>query len=513
MSAHRLACPRCRAAVPSASCAAAGDKLRCAACGSHFTSPGPVPAADDTVADVPSLSFPAPEQRFPKEALIALAAAALLGSAILAAALLVSRDRPAPVVVHPDGGEQARLDEQRRQIFDEQRRQLDEERRRLEQDRRLDEERQAVTKVEVAKKSPMVDAIPEVAPLDPAPPAPRPPAADPNTKVMAEYQAHMNAGNAALKAKRFEEAVAAFQAAQKLMPGEEVADALKEAEKRLIDHQDRERKQLQYAGFMERGVNGLKARRFDAAIEAFEAAQRVFPEDREAQRAVRDAKQAKKDARAAFAKALAKGNAALQAQQLQEAAQAYAEASQLMPEDPAAAQAKERADKLTADAKALTPARPGANGYLLAMTQGNLALRAGRFAEASRAFAEALRLAPNDIDALAGYREAQAGLKVVIVARADYDRQMQAGALAFQQRRYGDAIKAYVEALRLAPDDAAAAAGLSQARYAHGMAQGRLAFAARRYADAVRFYQEALREKPGDFAAQTGLRQAQALAR
>jgi tetratricopeptide (TPR) repeat protein len=147
------------------------------------------------------------------------------------------------------------------------------------------------------------------------------------------------------------------------------------------------------------------------------------------------------------------------------------------------------------------------------VTQGALALRAGLFADAARAYVEALRLVPGDPESLLGLREAQARLGGAAVVQLDYNRLVQAGAQAFQAGRFADAVKAYQDALQLVPGDPVAGAALRQARYAQAMADGQAAMARRRFADAARLFQEALNNMPGDLAATTSLRQAAALRR
>jgi cytochrome c-type biogenesis protein CcmH/NrfG len=87
-----------------------------------------------------------------------------------------------------------------------------------------------------------------------------------------------------------------------------------------------------------------------------------------------------------------------------------------------------------------------------------------QYVDASRAFAEALRLAPNDLAAARGLRDAQVALTGVVTGQANYYRQLQNGYAALQAQRPGDAIAAFQAALRLAPDSPLAAAGLKQAR-------------------------------------------------
>lgn len=323
-----------------------------------------------------------------------------------------------------------------------------------------------------------------------------------------EYQTHIDSAKLAMTAKRYQEAIQAYAAAQKVLPNDAAAVAgQKQAEDRLKDQEEKVKVQNQYSGLMERANFALKNRRYDSAIEGFEAALKLVPEDREARTALRETQQAKKNGRGEFNKLMAQGNNALQNQRIEEAARAYSGAAALFPEDATAARMVKQLDKTLGNIQTAQAA------YLRAILQGGLALRNGLFADAVRAYAEALRISPNDPEALLGLREAQANLNIGVAVGANYQQSMNAATQAVQQRRYGEAIKAYSEALRLVPDDLAATRGLRLARYQQAMAQAQTAMVARKFADAVRAYQDALRENPGDAQAQVGLRQAQALRR
>jgi tetratricopeptide (TPR) repeat protein len=85
---------------------------------------------------------------------------------------------------------------------------------------------------------------------------------------------------------------------------------------------------------------------------------------------------------------------------------------------------------------------------------------------------------------------------------ADFARQMQAGAAYYKQQKFAEAARAYQEALRLKPGDTKAAADMHTA-------QGRVALAAKRFAEAAREFQESLKLVPNQREALQALKQAQ----
>src|SRR5262249_26871106 len=113
--------------------------------------------------------------------------------------------------------------------------------------------------------------------------------------------------------------------------------------------------------------------------------------------------------------------------------------------------------------------------YTRQMTLGQQAMAAKRYADAAKAFGEALKLQPNDPAATRSLTEAQNAAKAPPMPipqpkpmplpkptpQEEYAKQMQAAAAAEKQQNWADAVKAYREALRLMPGDAKASAALT----------------------------------------------------
>jgi tetratricopeptide (TPR) repeat protein len=92
--------------------------------------------------------------------------------------------------------------------------------------------------------------------------------------------------------------------------------------------------------------------------------------------------------------------------------------------------------------------------------------------------------------------------------RGEYLKQMQAAAGFEKQQKYAEAVRAYQEALRLLPGGAAGGVALRNAQFAQAMAEGRKALTGKRFPDAVREFERALQLSPANPEATKALQQA-----
>jgi tetratricopeptide (TPR) repeat protein len=332
-------------------------------------------------------------------------------------------------------------------------------------------------------------------------------------KKLAEYQKHMDAGKAALDAGKFEEAVKEFKTAGEVIPGD--GDALisqKVAEGQLAAVKDFEKRVAAHKDLMERGQAALQAKHYSEAVSLLTQAQKLFPQDKPTIKALKAARLSLAQGRQQYGDLMEKADEALQALRFEEAHRLYAKALEVLPDDPAAQRGRQAA------ADAIQNIAAGRAAYVRFMLQGQEAMQTLRFFDAVRNFREALRLVPGDPSALRGLRDAEIALgpaallaPVVTPPLANLAGLLATGKGALDQRKYADAVRAFTEALRIAPDNAQAQAGLHQAKYGQAMADGQAALVAGRAQAAIGFFEAALKEMPGDVAATAGLRQARAL--
>jgi tetratricopeptide (TPR) repeat protein len=147
--------------------------------------------------------------------------------------------------------------------------------------------------------------------------------------------------------------------------------------------------------------------------------------------------------------------------------------------------------------------------YFQAINRAIAAMSLRRFGDALLAYSDALRIVPNDPLATIGFLEAQRGLQILNRKQLEYDVLVNQGLLLLRSQRYADAARSFEGAIRLVrpplfPDPQV----LSLARYAEAMAQGLAALSARQFPAAAQFFQRALLEVPNDTAAQLGMQKA-----
>jgi tetratricopeptide (TPR) repeat protein len=382
-------------------------------------------------------------------------------------------------------------------------------------------------------------------------------------KKLDEYQAHMTAGRAALKAQRYADALGEFLAARRLLPGDPAAtEGVNLAEVGLQALADQDRRRTEYARLMAQAADALRSQRYDEAIRAYTSAEKLIPRDADALRGLQEARKAQAaDAKLEHLRLMRLGDAAFRAGRYDEAVLAYEEAARLQPGDSAATRALRQAqdalkeqsarqadyDKyMKAGATAFKQKRydeaarayndalrlyPGDSPATYAlrdvsfaqhMADGEQAMRGKKFAEAVKAFEAALLLKPGDREAATELKQAQGALGTLSDRQlAEYEKHMKEGQTALQQKKYADAVKDFEAALKIKPGDVLAAASLQQAKagisdttaklaeYEKNMKEGQAALKAKKYAEAVREFEQALQAKPGDQAATQALRQAQ----
>ena len=331
--------------------------------------------------------------------------------------------------------------------------------------------------------------------------------------ALADYRKLMDAAKASLIAERYTDAVRDFQAALRLMPDDlEAQQGVKQAEAKLAGLADQQKRQAAFDALLDRARNSHGAKRFNDAIAALESALRLMPGDREATRLLRGSQDALKLAKSKNAKLLVLAEDALRLGRYEEAQTRADEAVKNWAEDARAEKLLRKAQQLATNLRANLVA------FRRYMDAGALATAALRYADAVVAYTEALRLDPTNAEVMRLLRNANVALAAAnravvrnLEAQAEYDRLMKVGSAALKRNAYADASRAYRDALKLVPDDADASAGLSKARYGRAMIDGSQALRLKRRADAVRFFEAALAEVPDDFQAKSGLQKAKML--
>jgi tetratricopeptide (TPR) repeat protein len=343
-----------------------------------------------------------------------------------------------------------------------------------------------------------------------------------------DYNRAMAAGKDAMQKKSYQDAANSYKEALRLMPGDKDAtDSLKAAEKALADARvvaDAEKKkQADFDAAMRSGGAALASKKYDDAVRAYTEALKLKPGDKDATKGLGDAKQAqdaekkKQKAAADYDNAIRTGKAALASKKYDDAIKAFTEAGQIQPGDrDAAALLKDAQNaKVAGDAEAKRKADEAKkqDEFVKLMAAGQAATGAKKYDDAIKAYTDALKLMPGDKEATKALNDAKQAADAAKAPpkpdpKAEYAKQMQAGAAADKAGKYADAMAAYREALKLVPNDAKATAALKNSDFNSHMAEGKKLHDAKKFNDAVKEYEAALKIIPDEPRAKDALKRA-----
>jgi tetratricopeptide (TPR) repeat protein len=315
----------------------------------------------------------------------------------------------------------------------------------------------------------------------------------------ADFAALLKQGREARQAKKYAEAIRAFEMALQLTPGDALATRELTEVREILNADSEEKKKL--AAYLERlnaGQAALKAQRYPDAIQNFQGALQLIPADPAATAALRDTN---------YAQNMAQGRQAVRDKKYADAVKAFEAALVVVPGDNAAQTELRQAQA------ALSAPTAEFNKY---MKDGNALVQQKKYGEAVKTFELALKIKPDDATATTALQQARTAMAELSAKQAGYEKSMNEGQAALKARRFVDAVKGFEQALKDKPGDAAAQAALRQAQsgandqaaYEKYMKDGEAALKAKKYPDAVRFFEAALKANPGDKAAADDLKKA-----
>ncbi len=309
-------------------------------------------------------------------------------------------------------------------------------------------------------------------------------------------------------------------------------------QRRQLDEQRRqleeEKKRLAFARLLHKADEALSKKNYADAEKVYREALKFYPDDADAKNglsaakssrlaaeaATAHAKEEKEKRRAEIARLLEQGKEAIDKKDFAAAIRAYTKAQQLAPDDARVSKALDEAlaavdadaeekKKLTENQRRRDDDREAAlTAYRRFMKQAALDMESRRYPDALGNFQEALRIKPDDADALQGLADVRAAVAKLVRQRAQYEALMLQAAAAVQQFQHDEAIRIYKQILQQMPNDPQATQALKQAKYDRVLTRGRLALAANRPRDAIGYFEEALQIAPDDPAARTLLNQA-----
>jgi tetratricopeptide (TPR) repeat protein len=321
------------------------------------------------------------------------------------------------------------------------------------------------------------------------------------------YDEAVQQGQTLLKMKKYDEAIKAFQKASIYQQLDASAKALlKDAEKGRDDLLHAQKNKMAYDDAVKLGQSFLQQKKYDEAIKAFQQADKILPLDPSAKALLKLAEKGHDDLinaqknKLAYDEAVKQGLTFLQMKKYDEAIKALQKAGMYMQLDANAKSLLMQAEKGQQEVKKVAE-------FNTFMKEGKAALDAKKFMDAVKYYTEATKLFPTDPTAAAQLKEANRQWdlsKTPVVSPAqkmEYDKQMKLGAAADKLKKWDDAIKAYEAALKQIPKDA-------KANYSLHMAQGNQYLMQKQYQKAITEFEAALVLYPNDPDATAALKKA-----
>ncbi|NSW45458.1 MAG: hypothetical protein HPY79_06570, partial [Bacteroidales bacterium] len=232
-----------------------------------------------------------------------------------------------------------------------------------------------------------------------------------------------------------------------------------------------------------------------------------------------------------YKSAVAKGDAALSKQLFDEAKTAYNQALSIKPNETYPKTKLAEIDKLLADKaakeKAEAEAKAKEEQYKSAVAKGDAALSKQLFDEAKTAYNQALSIKPNEtypktklseIDKLLADKAAKEKAEAEAKAKEEqYKSAVAKGDAAFEKMQLTESKQAYLEALKIKPDDSYSKNKITEIEnilaqkqkkeqeinqkeqsYNDAITKADKAFALKEYTNAITYYQTALKQKPNE---------------
>jgi tetratricopeptide (TPR) repeat protein len=279
------------------------------------------------------------------------------------------------------------------------------------------------------------------------------------------------------------------------------AKAKAEAERRVKEEAEKKRAML--VQLVARGNSLVAAKKYQEALQAYEEAAKLDPENVDLQKRIAAVRQAAAEAKAEAERAgriatlLAEGQTALQAKQLEAAREKFQEVLKLQPGHPAARASLQAIERALAAPTAPLPTTPSATRP----TGPTSPRRELPTRPTSPAEPMPTRASPPTIPV-------PTRPTLPADARLEHGRLFQAGAAAERQRQWEAALNAYQQALRLQPADPATQAAVRRVEFRLLLGRGQKLLADQKFDEAAEAFEAALKLMPNQPEALRLLKQA-----
>ena len=345
-------------------------------------------------------------------------------------------------------------------------------------------------------------------------------------------------GDNLLKDEKYAEAVLQYESALKLYPNNNVVKEKYQDAKNKKEAYDT--KVTEFEKFKAQGLEFTLRKKYSEAIEAYQHALELFPNDTEIQNKIPEL-QAKFNISERYTAKISEADAFYEDQSYPEAKTAYEAALTVIPDDSYALGMIDRINEVVNSPEYRQIQNDKAKNdrdFENYISKGENAEAVKNYELALSFYDKALEIKPNNTDALAKkknaedmilYQEQQRKEQERLAAiEAEKQRQAQiqnlinTGNQQLTNRQYAEAETTFNQVLTLDPNNAIATDKLTiiashyeeiqrqrQENYQNAMSEGDYAYASRNYAEAIKQYNIALTNKPGDETANQRLTEAQ----
>ncbi len=262
------------------------------------------------------------------------------------------------------------------------------------------------------------------------------------------YNQSMELGENLLEQGRFEPALLQFEMAKNLFPERELPKQKIEETQQLLAAQIAS--ENQFEALLEEASASITRKDYAAAIEKYEQALLLFPEDANTIKKLSET-QALQDKSVRYEEVLGKADKLYTEQSFNDALTFYKQALDIWPEQPYPADMVNRINTLLNDTEFLNQ-----EAFKELLGQANSQFDGGQFDLALESYNQALELKPSDeftqsrIDELTAFFDEQSNLEEL---EAAYAQAMEAGESALSQQNYVEAISALNQAITLKPEE------------------------------------------------------------
>ena len=338
-------------------------------------------------------------------------------------------------------------------------------------------------------------------------------------KTEEDYLAAMTAGNTAMDSKNYEKALAEFQKASTLKPGEKEPPKKIEEVNILMKKLGSEK---EFEEVMKQGNEAMSAKDYSKALELFNKAKLLNPSHPDPPKKITEINSIN-DKQKKYDNAMSKGNAQQNQKNWDAAISAYEEALSIFPND---ATAKAKKDECVLEKNKLSAAEDLQKKYEEAMKNGQIALSGKKWDEAIQQFNAALTLRKEDTQAKAKIKEAEDAKKSFeenSKSEAAFNAAMEKGNNAMKTKNWASAISSFQEALNIKKENQQAKLKLqeandalakenelsaSEAKFKEAMQLGNDAMNTKNWTSAIQHFNSALTIKPNETVAKTKIEEA-----